>query len=160
MESEKPKRNLVYDYERVKERLIAYLAMRMTPAGQTSLVWANDLEAEVETQLEKIHKRIKRRGGMPDNWKVDCSLDEIHSDGLLKRVNEQLHFMHQFVQEYFTGLYFQHPFPDAAAADKRSPCSRRIHAKTLVGVGADVRVSRSAEPPVRVGVANDDWTAR
>ncbi len=120
MEREKTKRSSEYGYERVKEPLLAYLATRMTSAGQTSLAWANALEAEVETQLEEIYRRIKRRGGMPDNWKVDCCLEEIHRDGLLKRVNEQLHFMHQSVQEYFTAFYFQHSSPDAAAADERS----------------------------------------
>lgn len=113
MDNEKKRQELEYSYERVKEPLLAYLAKRMTSAGQTLLAWTNDVEQGVESQLEQIHQRIKRRGGMPDDWTVDRCLDESLGDGLLKRVNEQLYFMHQSVQEYFTGLYFRHTFPDA-----------------------------------------------
>lgn len=113
MDNEKKKRRVEYSYKRVKEPLLAYLAKRMTSAGQTSLVFRNDLEEEVQRQLENIHKRVKTLGGMPDDWKVDGCLSEILGDGLLKQVNEQLHFMHHSVQEYFTGLYFRDAFPDA-----------------------------------------------
>jgi hypothetical protein len=50
--------------ENAKKPLLAYLAKRMTSAGQTSLTWANDIEEEVETQLMKIRKRVKHLGGM------------------------------------------------------------------------------------------------
>jgi hypothetical protein len=115
MENEERKRNrsLAYSYERVKQPLLANLARRMTSAGQTSLVWSDDIEQEVENQLAEIHQRIKRRGGMPDHWTVDGCLDELLGDGLLKRVDEQLYFIHQSLQEYFTCLYFRHAFPDA-----------------------------------------------
>jgi tetratricopeptide (TPR) repeat protein len=111
-EERKRRRSLEYSYERVKEPLLAYLAKRMTSAGQTSLAWAEDIEHEVETQLAAIHERIKRRGGMPDDWTVDRCLDETLGDGLLKRANGQLHFMHQSLQEYFTGVYFRHTAHD------------------------------------------------
>jgi hypothetical protein len=39
--------------ENAKKPRLAYLAKRMTSAGQTSLTWANDIEEEVETQLMK-----------------------------------------------------------------------------------------------------------
>lgn len=107
MENEEGKRQLEYSYERVKEPLLAYLAKRMTSAGQTSLAFGNDLEQEIERQLEEIHQRIKRLGGMPADWTVDGCLDEILGDGLLKEVNGQVHFLHQSVQEYFTALYFR-----------------------------------------------------
>jgi tetratricopeptide (TPR) repeat protein len=109
MDSERKKRGLDYSYERVKEPLLSYLANRMTCGGQTSLAWEDDLEAEVEGQLEEINKLIKRRGGMPVDWTVDSCLDEIFGDGLLKRTHDQLHFMHQSVQEYFTGLWYRSP---------------------------------------------------
>jgi tetratricopeptide (TPR) repeat protein len=89
------------------------MAKRMTSAGLTSILWADDIEQELETELEEIHRRIRRRGGMPDDWTVDGFLDEILGDGLLKRVNERLYFMHQSLQEYFTGVYFRQTFPDA-----------------------------------------------
>ncbi len=111
-EEKKRSRSLEYSYERVKEPLLAYLAMCMTAAGQTSLLWSNELEELLETELEKTYQRIKRRGGMPDNWTVSRCLEEILGDGLLKRVNEQLHFMHQSVQEYFTGLHFSRQHAD------------------------------------------------
>ena len=67
---------------------------------------------------------------MPESWTVKRCLDEILSDGLLKRVNEQLHFMHQSVQEYFTGLYFARNYPDELVdfTPKLSPlhASRRL----------------------------------
>lgn len=106
MDNEKKRRGLEYSYERVKEPLLAYLAKCMTSAGQTSLALTSALEEEVERQLEETHQRIKRRGGMPADWTVDKCLAEIFGDGLLKQLNEQLHFIHQSVQEYFTGLYF------------------------------------------------------
>jgi tetratricopeptide (TPR) repeat protein len=112
-EESKRTRSLRYSYDRVKEPLLAYLAKRMTSAGQTSLVWVDDIEQEVEAQLDEIHQRTKRRGGMPGDWTVDGFLDEILGDGLLKRTNGQLHFIHQSVQEYFTGVYFYHTSPDA-----------------------------------------------
>jgi tetratricopeptide (TPR) repeat protein len=115
-EETKRRRSLEYSFERVKEPLLAYLANRMTSAGQTSLAWAGDVEQEVETQLSGIHRHIKRRGGMPQEWTVDGCLDEILGDGLLKRVNEQLRFMHQSLQEYFTGVYFLNKSPEALVA--------------------------------------------
>jgi len=113
MKNEEGKRNrsLQFSYERVKEPLLAYLAKRMTSAGQTSLIRTEDLDQEIEAQLAEIYQRIKHRGGMPDDWKVDPCLDEILGDGLLKRVNEQMYFMHQSLQEYFTGVYFRRLFP-------------------------------------------------
>jgi tetratricopeptide (TPR) repeat protein len=113
MKNEESKRShsVEYSFERVKEPLLAYLALRMTSAGLTSLIWTDDVEQEVETQLADIHERIKRRGGMPQEWTVDRCLDETLGDGLLKRVSDQLHFMHQSLQEYFTGVYFRKLFP-------------------------------------------------
>jgi hypothetical protein len=43
--------------ENAKKPRLAYLAKRMTSAGQTSLTWANDVEEEVETQLMKIRRQ-------------------------------------------------------------------------------------------------------
>jgi hypothetical protein len=60
--------------ENAKKPLLAYLAKRMTSAGQTSLTWANDIEEEVETQLMKIRRRVKRLGGMLKEWTVDGCL--------------------------------------------------------------------------------------
>jgi tetratricopeptide (TPR) repeat protein len=108
-EERKPNRKSEYSYERVKEPLLAYLAKRMTAVGQTSLVWVDAIEREVENQLEEIHKKIKRRGGMPDGWTVDHCLNEVLADGLLKRTNNQIRFIHQSLQEYFTAIYFR-PF--------------------------------------------------
>jgi hypothetical protein len=117
MKNEEGKRNrsLEYSFERVKEPLLAYLAKRMTSAGLTALIW-KDLEEEVEEQLVEIYQRIKRRGGMPQEWTVDRCLEEILADGLLKRVNNQLQFMHQSLQEYFTAVYFRKLFPEALVA--------------------------------------------
>jgi tetratricopeptide (TPR) repeat protein len=106
IEKEKQKRLLDYSYERVKEPILAYLAKRMTSAAETSLALGPTQEEEVEHQLEQTQKRFKSRGGIPANPTVDGCLAEIVGDGLLKKVNEQLYFMHQSVQEYFTGLYF------------------------------------------------------
>jgi hypothetical protein len=113
MDNEEGKRGLEYSYERVKEPLLAYLAKRMTSAGQTSLALTNDVEEGIERQLEGIYQRIKRRGGMPAEWTMDDCLEEILGDALLRQVNQQLHFMHQSVQEYFTGLYFGDASPEA-----------------------------------------------
>ena len=109
-EESKRSRSLEYSFERVKEPLLAYLAKRMTSAGLTSFILTADVELEVETQLADIYERIKRRGGMPQEWTVDRFLDEILGDGLLKRVNDQWYFMHQSLQEYFTGVYFRNLF--------------------------------------------------
>jgi tetratricopeptide (TPR) repeat protein len=113
MDNEEGKRQLEYSYERVKEPLLAYLAKRMTSAGQTSLALTDDIEEGIERQLEETYQRIKRRGGMPAEWTVDDCLDEILGDGLLKQVSQPLHFVHQSVQEYFTALYFGNASPDA-----------------------------------------------
>jgi hypothetical protein len=111
-EESKRSRSLEYSFERVKEPLLACLANRMTSAGLTSLIWTDDVEQGLETQLADIYQRIKRRGGMPQEWTVDRCLDEILGDGLLKRMSDQLHFMHQSLQEYFTGVYFRKLFPE------------------------------------------------
>lgn len=112
-EEEKPLRIAQYSHADFKEPILSYLAKRMTSAGQTSLAWTDVIEGEVKTQLYEAQKqvRIKRRKDMPEDWTVDACLKEILADGLLKRVNDQVHFMHQSVQEYFTTVRFR--FPDA-----------------------------------------------
>jgi tetratricopeptide (TPR) repeat protein len=106
MENEQGKRRLAFNYERVKEPLLAYLSKRMTAAGQTALAMGDDLEEQIEKKLEELYQKVRRRGGMPDDWKVDGFLDELVGDGLLLEVNGRLHFMHQSVQEYFTAVWF------------------------------------------------------
>ncbi len=113
MDAETKKRRLEYSYERVKEPFLAYLAKLMTSAGGTSLAFSSAFEDEAERQLEETHQRIKRRGGMPSNWTLDACLEEILGDALIKKVNEQLYFIHQSVQEYYTAVYFHQNFPDA-----------------------------------------------
>jgi hypothetical protein len=113
MENEEKKRQRAYSYKRVKEPILAYLANRMTSAGATVLAWTDDVAFEVIALLEKIYQKIKRLGGMPDDWNSDSCVEEILADGLLTRVDEQLRFMHQSVQEYFTGHHFYNTRPEA-----------------------------------------------
>jgi tetratricopeptide (TPR) repeat protein len=104
-----------YSYDRVKEPILAYLAKRMTAAGRISVL-DQDVEDEMVARLAVIHERFHRRGGIPEDWTVDDCLDEILGDGLLRRVNQQLYFMHQSVQEYFTAVFFSQADPDALIA--------------------------------------------
>ena len=53
MENEEKKRSLEYDYERVKEPLLCFLANWMTAAGQTALVWDTSLDKLLETELDE-----------------------------------------------------------------------------------------------------------
>jgi hypothetical protein len=117
MENEEGKRRPQrYSFERVKQPLLCHLAKRMTAAGQTSLAANGHLDQDVERQLRRTYRNVRRKGGMPADWSVDQCLAELLDDGLLQRLGSQLHFMHQSVQEYFTGLHFADSEPDALAA--------------------------------------------
>jgi tetratricopeptide (TPR) repeat protein len=115
MRNEQERRGATYHYERVKQPLLAHLAMRMTSLGQTSLALHRSLEEEVKGRLDEIYDQARRLGGMPGNWTVDGCLTEVIGDGLLRRSDTQLQFMHQSVQEYFTGLRFYQSDPVAFA---------------------------------------------
>jgi tetratricopeptide (TPR) repeat protein len=105
MANEAAKRHLEYSYERVKAPVLSYLAARMTAAGQTSLSW-RELEPEIEQLLEATHQRIRRRGGMPDDWTVDGCRDEIVADDVLQQTGDRMAFRHQSFQEYFAACWF------------------------------------------------------
>ncbi|MEJ2886937.1 DUF4062 domain-containing protein [Actinomycetospora aeridis] len=108
MRKEGHRRNAAYHPERVKQPVLSFLATRMTALARTSLVLDEDLEDELEERLEALQTRTRRRGGMPADWTVDACLDEIVDDGLLRREDDQLQFLHQSVQEYFTALHLRH----------------------------------------------------
>lgn len=105
MRKEAVKRRPAYDYERVKAPVLSYLAMRMTAAGQTALSW-REVEPEVEQLLVEIHRKIQRRGGMPDRWTVDEFCDEIVADDILQKAGDRVAFRHQSFQEYFAACWF------------------------------------------------------
>lgn len=102
-----------YSYERVKQPLLSHLAKRMTADGQTSLPVGDELAQDIKRQLEDTYKKVEKLGGMPGTWTVDECLGEVLDDGLLKRTGSRLYFMHQSLQEYFTGLYFARVDADA-----------------------------------------------
>lgn len=105
MVNEAIKRRLVYSYERVKAPVLSCLAMRMTAAGQTSLSW-REVEPEIERLLGATYERIRRLGGMPDDWTVDRVRDEIVADDVLQQAGDRLAFRHQSFQEYFAACWF------------------------------------------------------
>jgi HEAT repeat protein len=105
MANEAVKRHLEYHHERVKAPVLSYLAMRMTAAGETSLTW-REVEPEIERLLEATYQRIRRRGGMPDDWTVDRCRDEIIADDVLQQAGDRVSFRHQSFQEYFAACWF------------------------------------------------------
>jgi HEAT repeat protein len=105
MANEAAKRDLRYHYERVKLPVLSHLALRMTAAGQTALSW-REVEPEVEQLLVETHRRIQRRGGMPDGWTVDDFHDEIVADDVLQQTGDRVAFRHQSFQEYFAACWF------------------------------------------------------
>lgn len=112
-ESLKPSRGLRYSYERVKQPLLARLAVRMTALGQTSLAEGEALDALAAAELGRIEQRTQRLGGLPQDWTVDDCLAEVVGDGLLRRAGGSLRFMHQSLQEFYAGLYFRAADPEA-----------------------------------------------
>ena len=93
----------------------------MTAAGRTALYLDEPLAALLEARLARSTTRIRRRGGMPADWTVDAFLTEVADDGLLRRRGDQLLFLHQSLQEYFTAL----PFADDAVALAHARARRR-----------------------------------
>ena len=106
MRREGERRAFDYHFERVKQPLLADLAVRMTATGVTALTIDEDVAALVETRLAAVHDATRRRGGMPADWTVDGFLAEVTEDGLLRRRGDHLLFLHQSIQEYFTALRF------------------------------------------------------
>jgi hypothetical protein len=105
MATEAAKRQLAYSYERVKAPVLSCLAMRMTAAGQTSLSWS-EVEPDVARLLDATYQRIRRLGGMPDDWTVDRCRDEIVADDVLQWTADRVSFRHQSFQEYFAACWF------------------------------------------------------
>jgi tetratricopeptide (TPR) repeat protein len=105
MANEAAKRDLAYHYERVKAPVLSHLALRMTAAGQTALSW-REIEPEIERLLEATYQRIRRRGGMPDDWTVDGCRDEIMADDVVQQTGDRVAFRHQSFQEYFAACWF------------------------------------------------------
>ena len=106
MRREGERRAFYYHFERVKQPLLADLAVRMTATGVTALTIDEDVAALVETRLAAVHDATRRRGGMPADWTVDGFLAEVTQYGLLRRRGDHLLFLHQSIQEYFTALRF------------------------------------------------------
>lgn len=116
LKNEQKRRASVYSQERVKAPLLAHLALKLTVAGQTSIRRTDALEDDIEELLKQVYEGVKRRGGMPADWTVDGCLAEAFSDGLILQQGDQISFMHQSIQEYFTGWYFKEGKADTLVA--------------------------------------------
>ena len=94
-----------YDYEQVKRPLLAHLACEMTQKGITRVTLDEHLQNDLITRLESIEIASKRRKRvMPEDWTVSDFLNEAVYNGVLRKVDNTLEFMHQSVQDYFTAL--------------------------------------------------------
>jgi HEAT repeat protein len=93
-----------YSYPEVKKPILASLANRMTAAGSLVVDLDRIIEDNIETTLEEMWRAGKRRKIMPEDWGPIDFLNEIVANGIVRRVDSRLEFMHPSVQAYFTAV--------------------------------------------------------
>ena len=111
-----------YAYEPVKKPILAWLAARMTGAGETRVTRSDDLLRDILELLDTLAKdrRIKGSGEgefMPDPPNAADLVEEIVRSGALRAVGSTLEFApHPSVQDYFTAISLSDQPAEAAVA--------------------------------------------
>lgn len=98
-------RPTTYDYERVKQPVLAQLALTMLRTGVTRVQQDMDLLKAIHAQLDGLRETYDGKVTVMPR-EPDCSklLDEVVLNGILRRRGPTLEFWHESVLDYYAGI--------------------------------------------------------
>jgi tetratricopeptide (TPR) repeat protein len=113
----------VFHYERVKKAILSVLALEMCRAGLIRLPTDVGTLKRIRDELKRIRSEyeelleVKPHVFMPESAKPNEFLDEVVTNGIMRRTGDALEFIHHSIRDYFAAVALCAETPESVIAE-------------------------------------------
>jgi tetratricopeptide (TPR) repeat protein len=114
---------IVFNYKKVKKPILSALALEMCRAGRTHLLEDKGTLKRIRDELKNVRSEyeglveVKPYIFMPESAKPNEFLDEVVTNGVMRRTDDAVEFFHHSIRDYFAAVALLAETPESVIAE-------------------------------------------